>query len=58
MNPLRGNTGGQAQLIILVIGAAVIVAANGRTVHIVECLWRDDAIRYCAGPGGRAHSGC
>ena len=36
----------QTQLIILVIGAVVAVSANASTVHVVQDLWRDDALRY------------
>ena len=46
MNRVSGWYRRQAQLIIFVIGAAVAVAANASTVHVVRDLWEDDALRY------------
>ena len=46
MNRVSGWYRRQTQLIILVIGAVVAVSANASTVHVVQDLWRDDALRY------------
>lgn len=46
MNRVSGWYRRQAQLIIFAIGAIVAVSANASTVHVVQDLWRDDALRY------------
>ena len=46
MNRVSGWYRRQTQLIIFVIGAVVAVSANASTVHVVQDLWRDDALRY------------
>ena len=45
MNRVSGWYRRRTQLIILAIGAAVTVFANASTVHVVQDLWRDDALR-------------
>lgn len=46
MNRVSGWYRRQTQLIIFAIGAIVAVSANASTVHVVQDLWRDDALRY------------
>ena len=46
MNRVSGWYRRQTQLIIFAIGAVVAVSANASTVHVVQDLWRDDALRY------------
>ena len=46
MNRVSGWYRRQTQLIIFAIGAVVVVSANASTVHVVQDLWRDDALRY------------
>lgn len=46
MNRVSGWYRRQTQLIIFAIGAIVAVTANASTVHVVQDLWRDDALRY------------
>ncbi|WP_420636622.1 hypothetical protein [Candidatus Palauibacter sp.] len=46
MNRVSGWYRRQTQLIIFAIGAFVAVSANASTVHVVQDVWRDDALRY------------
>ena len=46
MNRVSGWYRRQTQLIIFAIGAVVTVSSNASTVHVVQDLWRDDALRY------------
>ena len=46
MNRVSGWYRRQTQMIIFAIGAIVAVSANASTVHVVQDLWRDDALRY------------
>lgn len=46
MNRVSGWYRRQTQLIIFAIGAVAAVSANASTVHVVQDLWRDDALRY------------
>ena len=46
MNRVSGWYRRQTQLIIFAIGAIVAVTANASTAHVVQDLWRDDALRY------------
>ncbi len=46
MNRVSGWYRRQTPLIIFAIGAVVAVSPNASTVHVVQDLWRDDALRY------------
>jgi len=46
MNRVSGWYRRKAQWCIFAIGAFVAVSANASTVHVVQDLWEDDALRY------------